>query len=132
MLVLLMVLNPRLLYLLRTLTQIQPQKVLLLVRVLMLTLLSRMALLYPAPRIVLARLTRIAKSVASTGHVATMSPPVLSHTMMMTSMIAQRGKPPRKVEQPLLTLIPSRFEMVKMHHVFARQSPPRRHLLLFL
>jgi hypothetical protein len=129
---LLMALNLRLLYLPRTLIQIQPQKVLLLVRVLMLTLLSRMALLYPAPRIVLARLTRIAKSVASTGHVTTIPLPVLSHMMMMTSMIAQRGKPPRKGEQALSTSIPFRFEMVKTPRVFARQSPPRRHPLLFL
>jgi hypothetical protein len=132
MVLLLMVLNPRLLYLLRTLIQIQPQKVLLLVRVLMLTHLSRMALLYPAPRIVLVRLTGIAKSVASTGLATTMPPPVLSHTMMMTFMTAQRGKLPRKVEQGLLTSIPFRFGIVKMHHAFAWLSPPRRHPLLSL
>jgi hypothetical protein len=127
-----MVSNPRLLYLLRTLIQIQHLKVLLPARVLTLTHLSRMGLLYLAPHIVLVRLTRIAKSVASTGHATTMPQPDLSHTTTMTSMIVQMGKPPRKVEQPLLTSIPFQFEMVQTHRVFARQSPPCHHLLLSL
>jgi hypothetical protein len=45
-------------------------------RVLILTYLSRMGLLYLSPRIILARLTCIAKSVASTGYATTIPPPV--------------------------------------------------------
>ncbi len=66
MVLLSMVSNPRLPYHLHTLIQIQHQKVLLPVQVLMLTHLSQMALLYLAPRIVLVRLTCTAKSVVST------------------------------------------------------------------
>jgi len=126
-----MVLSPRLLYLLRTLIQIQLQKALLPVRVLTLLLLL-MALPCPAPRIGLVRPMGTLKSVASTERAITMPPQGLSHTMMMTSMIAQRENLPRKVEQALLTSIPFQFETVKMHRAFVRQSPPRHHQLLFL
>ena len=126
-----MVLNPRLLYLLRTLIQTQLQKVLLPVRVLTLLLLLT-ALLRPAPRIGLVRPMGTLKSVASTGHATIMPPQGLSHTMMMTSMIVQREKQLRKVEQALLTSIPFQFEIVKMHRAFARQSLLRRHPLLSL
>jgi hypothetical protein len=47
-------------------------------------------------------------------------------------MTAQMGKPPRKVERPLLTLIPFQFEMMQTHRAFVQQYPPYRHPLLFL
>jgi len=128
----LMVLNPRLLFLQRTLIRIQPQKVLPPVRVRMLTHSLQMVLLYPAPRIVLERLLCIPKSVAFTGHVITVRPLVSLDTMMMTSMIVQRERLLRKVERARLTSIPCQCATLKMYRAYARQSPPRRHLLLFL
>jgi len=129
---LLMGLNLRLLFPLLTLIPIRLQKDRLLVRVPMLTHLSRMVSLCLAPRIVLVRLTRTARSVALTGHATTTPRPVSSHTMTMTYTISQRAKLPRKVWRLLLTLTPFRFAMPMTHHASARQSPQRHHRLLFL
>ena len=129
----LMVLRPRLLFLLRTLIQIQPQKVLPPVRVRMPTRSLQMVLLYPAPRIGLERLRCILKSVAFTGRVTTVPPLVSLDTMMMTSMIVQRERLLRKVELARLTSIPCQCATLRIYRAFApRRSPPRRHLLLFL
>jgi hypothetical protein len=132
MVFLLVVLNQKLLSPRRTLIQILLPKVLLRVLVPTLPHSSRMASLYLVPRIDLVRLRCIAKSVASIVLATPIARRVSSHTTTTTSMSAQREKLPRRVELALSTLIHFQFAMVKMHHVFAHQSPPRRHPLLSL